>query len=277
MRVHNDENTMSVCVSSSLPTAFAQFCCCLRGCLFQLRSLSGTMFFVQTAVLTPICFALMKIVAAFVSDKTLLSFQPGMIWVDAAVAGLWASTTTAVGIIGYQRFLGTLQYLALSIMSPSVVFLPVVAASALLGMLGLPGAIIVVAIVSPHYFSVSALQLVGYMLAMLSCVASATFLAGIFVLFTKATAYEPLILIPVWMLCGIVVPLETMAMPFRCLALLHPLTAAVWVAHANSWNLTALIAILWSIMLSVVLFLISARMLRYAMKRAIQEGSLQII
>ncbi|MDK7859329.1 hypothetical protein QP671_27795, partial [Klebsiella pneumoniae] len=94
---------------------------------------------------------------------------------------------------------------------------------------------------------------VGYLLSMLACVASAALLSGIFVLCRKATVYEGLILIPVWMLCGIVIPVESMPLPARVIAFIHPLTSAVWVVHAQSFNATTVLAIVLCVVLSSIL------------------------
>ncbi len=250
----------------------------IRGCWFQLRSLASTTFFIQNAALTPVCFALMKIVALYaLGNKFGSGLDATSIWIDAAIAGLWSTTTTAVGIIGYQRYLGTMQYLATSVISPSAVFLPVVASAALLGIIGFPLSLLTVAICAHHAMAVSGLQILGYFLAMLACVASASVLAGIFVLFRRATAYEPLILLPIWMLCGLVTSIDIFPMPVRVIAFLHPLTSAVWVAHASSFSPTVWLITALCVCLSIIFLYTASRMLRYAIKLATQDGSLNIL
>lgn len=249
---------------------------CARGSWFQLKSLAHTTFFMQNAAMTPICFALMKILV-YMATEDAFGLDARSIWVDAAIAGLWSATTTAVGIIGYQRFLGTLQYLATSVIAPSAVFLPIVASAALLGIIGVPLALVTVAVCLHGYVYISGLQILGVLLAMLACVASAALLAGIFVLFSRATAYEPLILIPVWMLSGIVVPVDTMPLPLRVIAFVHPLTSAVWVSHASMFSVNVILGSVLSAILSVILLIVAGRILRYTLKMAIKEGSLNIL
>lgn len=248
----------------------------IRGMWFQLKSLAKTTFFLQNAILAPVCFALMKIVAYYGFSHDCTNFLNN-IWVDSSIAGLWSATTTAVGIIGYQRYLGTLQYLTLSVISPAAVFLPIVGSAALLGCIGMPLAIITVVVFCHGFFMITFTQLVGYLLSMLACVASAALLSGIFVLCRKATVYEGLILIPVWMLCGIVIPVESMPLPARVIAFIHPLTSAVWVAHAQSFNATTVLAIVLCVVLSSVLLVIAGFMLRHAIRLATLNGSLNII
>ncbi|TCD53914.1 ABC transporter [Alloscardovia theropitheci] len=248
----------------------------MRGTWFQLRSLAQTTFFIQNALLTPVCFALMKIVAYVALGENVALFAHDM-WIDAAIAGLWSSTVTATGIIGYQRYMGTLQYLAASVVSPSAVFFPIVASAALLGVLGIPAALATVAIFAFTSLSISVFNIIGYALAMLACVASAAFLAGFFVFFSKATAYEPLILIPVWMLCGIVTPISNLPLPIQVVAFIHPLTSAVWVAHATTVNTGMIGMVFLSLGLSCVLLCVASYMLKRALHMAIKEGSLDIL
>lgn len=247
----------------------------VRGMWFQLKSLANTTFFLQNALLTPVCFALMKIVAYYGFTNASHDWLAN-IWVDASIAGLWSTTTTAVGIIGYQRYVGTLQYLTLSVIPPASVFLPIVGSAALLGCIGMPLALITVAVCCHGYFAFTLTQLIGYLLAMLACVASATVLSGIFVLCRKATAYEGLILIPVWMLCGIVIPVESMPLPARIIAFAHPLTSAVWIAHAPHFTALTLPAILLCVGVSSILLMIASHMLHHAIRLATSEGSLNI-
>lgn len=254
----------------------------VRGCVFQLKSLAHTSFFMINAVLTPLCFLLMKAVAEaggaqYGGGQPAGSSMATAAWVDASMAGLWSSTTLAVGIIGYQRYVGTLQYLATSVVPPTQVFLPVVAASAMLGCVGVPVSWVAESILKARFVPVTGMQLFGYCLAVLACVASAALLAGLFVLFSRATVYEPLILLPIWMLSGIVASTDSLPWVVRGIALFHPLTSAVRVAHASTLSAEVVGFAALSILLTVVYMIIAQRMMHIILRKAIQEGSLNLL
>lgn len=238
---------------------------------FHMRNLWSTAFFRETALLTPVSFLLLKVIAArwAVADS---------LWFDAAVCGMWATTTTAVGIIGFQRFQGVLQYLVASTLPAWAVFAPVVAAAALIGVAGLPlsltGSVVVCWLTGQPVPAVTGLQAVGYLLAALACVASAALLSSVFVLSRHAIAFEPLLLVPVWLLCGIVTPTSASPLPLRAVAYLHPLTAAVSVAQSDAWNGSVWACVAWCVALSVVWLLASARGLRTALRLACRKGTL---
>lgn len=243
---------------------------------FHMRNLLSTAFFLQTALATPLSFVLLKIVAA--QGHADLS-----VWFDAAVAGLWASTTLATGIIGFQRFQGVLQYLAACVQPAWAVFLPVVAAAALIGVSGLPVAVIVTipfldgsSVGVSGMFPVVAAQAVGYLLALVACCASAALLSCMVVLSRHAIAFEPLIMIPVWLLCGVVASPDDFPMPMRLIAHLHPLTFAVDVARHPVPDLTMLTEAAGCLILSAVYAAAAAYGLRKALRRARQEGTLDL-
>ena len=246
-----------------------------RLCRFQLRNLLSTAFFLQTALATPLSFALLRIIAGRGS------VDPA-VWFDAAVSGLWATTTLATGIIGFQRFQGVLQYLAISPLPAWAVFLPVVAAATLVGLVGLPVAVVATLSFALAHgglavaVSVAPAQLFGYLMAVVACCASAAALSCVFVLSRHAIAFEPLILIPVWLLCGIVAPVSGFPTAVRWLTHLHPLTFAVDIArHSLSAPVTTL-QVGACLLLSAGYVAASAVGLRVALRRARVEGRLDL-
>lgn len=247
---------------------------------FHMRSLLSTAFFLQTALITPLSFALLKVIAGH--------WHAGpTVWFDAAVAGLWATTTLATGIIGFQRFQGVLQYLATGVQPAWAVFLPVVAAAALIGISGLPIAVFITLpfrgwvdagadAVESSPSPALASQTVGYLLALVACCASAALLSCMVVLSRHAIAFEPLIMVPVWLLCGIVAPVDSFPVPVRLIAHLHPLTFAVDVARHPAADSAILSEIMGCLALSAVYVAVAAFGLRKALRHARLEGTLDL-
>lgn len=204
------------------------------------------------------------------------------LWFDSSVAGLWSTTTLAVGIIGFQRFQGVLQYLVASALPKTTVFSSIVAAAALLGLLGIPLVVLLTGIVgviggtSPLelIFLHVGTQFLGLALATLACVASAAALSTLCVLSPQALAYEPLVLIPVWICSGIVVPSGQLPAVFRFLGALHPLTWAVSVAHADTWDWHIWVYSAVCLVLSAVLLGCASWGLKVAQRKALVDGTL---
>lgn len=263
---------------------------------FQLRYLSATSFFLQTALLTPLSFAALKLVAlwgtgalsgtqgagAVQLDAANSASNLDQLWFDASVAGLWSTTTLAVGIIGFQRFQGVLQYLVASALPKTTVFGSIVAAAAVLGLLGIPLVVLLTGIVGVlGGTSLIALslpkigaQLLGLVLATLACVASAAALSALCVLSPQALAYEPLVLIPVWIVSGVVVPSNQLPAVLQFLGALHPLTWAVSVAHADTWDWHIWVYSAVCLVLSAVLLGCASWGLKVAQRKALVDGTL---
>lgn len=243
---------------------------------FHMRNLLSTAFFLETALVTPLSFALLKIIAG--------RWHAGpTVWFDAAVAGLWATTTLATGMIGFQRFQGVLQYLAAGVLPAWSVFLPVVAAAALIGMAGLPIAVLVVLPFRggtdwgpSDVFPCLVSQLIGYLLALVACCASAALLSCMVVLSRHAIAFEPLIMIPVWLLCGVVTPSDGFPMPVRLIAHMQPLTFAVDAARHAAPDRVMLAQAVGCLALSALYVVAAAFGLREALRRARQKGTLDL-
>ena len=142
------------------------------------------------------------------------------------MSGLWATTTTAVGIIGYQRFQGVLQYQVMSVHPAGAVFLPPVAASALIGIIGMPIAFALASLFAGRPVTVTPEQVAGLALALLACVSSAAGLSAFFVLSRGAIAFEPLVLIPVWLAGAGCIALSALLLGAAAIGLRHALTRA---------------------------------------------------
>lgn len=244
---------------------------------FHMRNLWSTSFFLETAVVSPLSFALLRLIAARWAAAPSL-------WLDAAVCGLWSTTTLAVGLIGFQRYQGVLKYLTVSPLPLWRVFAPLVAAATLIGVIGLPisfAVIVVAGLLSGHDpvpFGVQSigLQLIGYLLAVVACCASAMLLSSIFVLSRSAIAFEPLVLIPVWMLCGIVMPIGLFPPFLRVVALLHPLTWAVWIGQQRSFDPLCAWAAAGCLSLCGAYLAAAGKGLHVALRRACVEGTLDL-
>ncbi|WP_282827503.1 ABC transporter permease [Gulosibacter sediminis] len=240
----------------------------IRLMLFHGRQLLRIPFFLQQALIAPLAFQCLRAIGMLGSDVGV----QGDLWMLSGIAGMWATTTLAVGLIGFQRFQGTLEYLAISTLSPSTVFGSLASSAMVIGLLGFPLTFIAQQITGGEP-TLNATQLVGIGGAAIACGVSSWLLAAVFVLFRTARVYEPLILTPVWLLCGVVIPLNILPNWTVAIAVAHPLTWVVLAVEQSNllgalplFGVAVLVCVLWSIAAGLAL--------RTALARARVAGTL---
>lgn len=235
---------------------------------FHARQLLRVPFFLQQALAAPLAFEVLRTLGLAGAGAAV----PGNLWFLAGTAGMWSTTTLAVGIIGFQRFQGTLEHLAMSTLPPGVVFGSLASSAALIGVIGYPLSF-VAQLVTGGQPEVAASDIVGAVVATIACAASASLLAALFVLIRAATVFEPLVLTPVWLLTGVAVPLTAFPSWTTSFATLHPLTSAVQVADQRTLG-GAAVMVLVSLGVSTLWVIIAAVAARAALRRARVVGSL---
>ena len=99
-------------------------------------------------------------------------------------------------------------------------------------------------------------------------------LAVLFVVARQATVLEPLLLTPIWLLSGIVVPLSTFPQWVVPVAAVHPLVGAVAVGHTT--GSASLLWLLESVGMSVVWAAGASVLLVTALRRARRDGTLAL-
>lgn len=237
---------------------------------FHVRQLLRTSFFVQLAITAPISFILLRTLGAVGAGAGV----PHSLWLYGSIAGCWASTTTAVGLIGYQRFQGTLPHLVLTRLPLGLVFGALTAAAALIGLVGLPISLVLDLALSGS-LAITATAVLSLLLAVLACIVSAGLLSSLFILSRRALAFEPIMLVPIWLIAGLVVPFWALPRWLQPIALIHPLTSAVLVGqqpHVGGmlqWTLVSLgTDALWVV--AAILCM------RVAIRHAVVDGTLEL-
>jgi ABC-2 type transport system permease protein len=237
---------------------------------FHLRHLLRTPFFVQQAMAAPLSFFCLRALAAGGAGTV----PPPDLWATSALAGIWATTTTAVGMIGFQRHQGTLEHLVLSTRQPAVVFSSLCSAATLVGLVGVPLSLVAQALTSGRVTGQPATVL-GLAAGTVACAASSLLLSALFVSTRSATVYEPLVLTPVWLLTGLVVPLAALPEWATPVALAHPLTGAVLAAGSDELG-TALGWVAVSVLVSAVWSALGLGLLVAALRRGRRDASLAL-
>ncbi|KQB87442.1 hypothetical protein [Corynebacterium lowii] len=172
----------------------------IRALYFHFRLFARTPYFVQLAVTSTVSIFVLQLLGARYAGVA-----EGELWLRSALVGMWAVSTVSAGIIGFQRFQGTLAYLLLGPYHPAKALFPLVAASSTFGLLAFPLAWVCAAISGAEMaYPGGAALLLGIVLCWVSCVSVSVVIAPLFVLTPNAITYEPLLNIPIVLLSGMV-------------------------------------------------------------------------
>lgn len=177
----------------------------LRMSWFHLRQFVSVPYFIQLMVITTVTTTLIQLLASHAWG----GITPTEGWVRGGVIGTWTTATCAAGIIGFERYKGTLVHLVLAPVGALRSLAAVVCSAASFGLAALPLAWATWALFT---WSVDFTPLGG--LAVLRLAAGALMLlagsiilslvvAAVFVLTPNAIAYEGLLLVPVFVTSGI--------------------------------------------------------------------------
>lgn len=248
----------------------------LRMSWFHVRQFVSVPYFIQLMVITTITTTLVQYLAA----RAWGGITPTQGWVRGGVIGLWTTATCAAGIIGFERYKGTLVHLVMAPVGALRSLAAVVCSAASFGVLALPLSWLTWAVLS---WSVSFTDLAGWVLprlvlgAVMLLVGAMTLslvVAAIFVLTPNAISYEGLLLVPVFIASGIMFTSTQRPEWIDVLSRLLPLRApfdlllgrAVTVPDVLGW------------VAAVVVWLALAAWLgRRALRLATRAGTLEVI
>lgn len=134
----------------------------------------------------------------------------GIFGVRGGVIGMWTTTTCVAGIVGFERYKGTLVHLILAPIGALWALTTLVASAAFFGVAALPLSWVTWAVLSwsvdftPISASLVPRLLGGAVMLLVGCVVLSFVVAAVFVLTPNAISYEGLLLVPVFILSGIV-------------------------------------------------------------------------
>lgn len=144
--------------------------------------------------------------------------DPWVAWVRSAIIGMWTTTTAAAGILGFERFKGTLVHLVIARVN---VFQPLAAVVGAASMFGLVAFVLswaswgLIWAGSDIGWGAAPISLPAFVLLALylwvCCLVVSFVVAALFVLTPNAITYEGLLLIPIFLLSGLV--FTTTALP----------------------------------------------------------------
>lgn len=176
-----------------------------RIAVFFVKQFAAVPYFFQIMLITTISTTLVQYFAATAFD----AITPTQGWVRGGIIGMWGLSTTAAGIIGFERYKGTLVYLVRSPIGPMRVLTSLVGSAATFGLMAFPVSWLTWAIASrsltftPFEAGNWLRIIMGIVLLFCGCVTLSFSIAALFVLTPHAIAYEELLLVPVFVASGI--------------------------------------------------------------------------
>lgn len=125
-------------------------------------------------------------------------------WVRAGAAGMWTVCTVEAGMIGYQRFQGTLVYLLRTPLAAWRVLLPLIGAASVFGLGAMPLAALAAALLGQDLSDVRPVSLVvAVAMFWLASVSMSLVIGTLFVLTPNAMTYEGLLAVPMVIFSGV--------------------------------------------------------------------------
>lgn len=247
----------------------------LRMTSFHVRRFKDTPFFVQTLIVATFQVVALQALAVHASPSN----ASGTAWLRAGFVGMWSVTTVSAGILGFQRFQGTLVHMVRTPSAQWTTLVPIVGATSIFGLLALPlaGAGSLLLGPRPSVTSWPAL-LVAVAMFWLGCLVMSCAIGSIFILSRHATTYEAMVGIPVVLLSGVFGYPDAAHDVIASVAHALPLSWPVEVAFAAGTDPSSISwgsGIGWAA--AVIVWAVAAGVLsRSATRRAIDDGSLEL-
>lgn len=177
---------------------------------FSLRQFLTVPYFIQLLISTVLGSVILQALAVHAAAQSSEghSVDPTLAWTRAGIVGMWSVCIVSAGIINFERFRGTLVYLCSGSISPVRVLAAIVSSASIVGLAALPLSWLIWALVTlnPQVTDFSALwprYVLGVPLLWLACLSVTFMIAVFFVATPNAIAYEELLLVPVFILSGV--------------------------------------------------------------------------
>ncbi|MDR2702989.1 MAG: ABC transporter permease [Cellulomonadaceae bacterium] len=200
-------------------------------------------------------------------------------WLRAGMLGAWTMCAVAVGLLNYQRHLGTLVHLVRTPYLAVRTLFPAVGAASVFGLAAFPiAALGSRALGMPVALGNIGSLLIAALLFWLACVSVSTAVGMFFVLSPDAFAYESLIGVPIVLVSGVFGTASWIPNSVISIARILPTRAAVElltnVATGGPLSITTIIEVL---LVSLLWLALATLIANKVTKRATVMGTLEVI
>lgn len=241
---------------------------------FQARLFGRNSYFSQLLVTSTLSVLALQLIAAH--GNNIPTSEP--IWLRSAVVGTWSVCTVAAGMIGFQRFQGTLVHLVMTPGPPSRTLLPLVGSAATFGLLAFPLAALVATAFgyAPQVFFWPGL-IVGAVTFWVACLSVSAVVAAVFVLTPNAITYEGLLAVPIILASGVFGFPQGLPYALTAVGYVLPTTSAVRILLGEPTGLEFAWLVAITLISSAVWFAVSRVAMSHALNRARIAGNLEVI
>ncbi|NEW61788.1 multidrug ABC transporter permease [Granulicatella sp. zg-ZJ] len=177
--------------------------------MFHLKLYSKNSYFLMTVLSSTTTLILFQYLAAYSQHETVNQVA----WLRAGIFGLWASGTTAAGVVGMQKWQGTFVYLINNPLDDYISLVALVMPAALFGLLSFPIAFLL-SIFLGFLPVITLIDILFIILLWFGATVLDLCIASVFVLTKNAIIYEELISLPILLLSGLFT-VPTLFMPLK--------------------------------------------------------------
>lgn len=240
---------------------------------FHTRVFARNSYFVQLVITSTGGIAILQVLAAHAGGVV-----HGTDWLRPGVVGLWTVSTVSAGMIGYQRFQGTLVHLLMSPLPPERVLFPLLGSASVFGLAAFPISALVCGVGGmPVEVGRGAGLAVAIVVTWLACLALSWCVGMLFVLTPNAMTYESLLGIPLVLLSGVFGSPADVSPALDAVAHLLPTRTAVdaLTAAVSGGPLGPPVA--ESVATSAVFLVLGVILARLVTRRATRTGNVELI
>ena len=251
----------------------------LRMTWFQVREFMSVPYFIQVMAVATISITLVQFLAyrAWGGD-------PQTLWLRSGIIGMWTSSISSAGILGFERYKGTLVHLVLARISPIRPLAAVVSAAATFGIAALPLAWATWALVSHSSGFDAAVDgatigrlVLAVLLLWVGCLSITFVIAAIFVLTPNAISYEDLLVQPILIASGILFTQQAPPSWLAVIGWLIPIHEPARMLMHDMPPLDLLTSSAVSVVVSLCWFAAAGLLARSVLRRATSAGTLEVM
>lgn len=244
----------------------------VRMLLFHTKLFAGNTYFFQLLITSTITMLLLQGLGSLGHGGEL----PPEAWLRAGMVGTWTVCAVSTGLIGFQRFQGTLVYLVSAPIGARSALLPVVGAAGTFGLLAFPLAYVTGVVLGfPHDFS--GMSLVAGILAFwVASVVMSLVIAAAFTRSPNALVYESVVATPIILLSG-VFGFSPDYSPLAVVLRVLPLTNTVSALTREQGDSAVAVDLVLTAFTSVLWLCVAAIIARTAVNQATRRGTLELV